>query len=585
MQLVVQGPEPTQQFNSRIPMSGELSIGRLPENELPVPWDRRISRRHARLFLEGGRVTISCIDGARNPIVFRGNVCKSARIGIGDEFQIGATVFRILQDSPEEDSVLKRLLEEDDEEHDNTAYGLSASDRRLTLISQYTQTLWLSSSDEELASGLTNVLAEIIPHAATVAVVRCDEPDRIRDRRPRVLHWEKRERRERLRLSRPMIAAALKKHRTLVAVRRDAAGTGDLGHWVICTPVTSPESGNWCLQITGDYGADAPLPCHLTPDDLSGDVQVAELLAQLAGAIRHAHKAEDRFAGMRQFFSPAVIESLKNTDDDSVLAPTESDTAILFCDLHGYSRIAEQSRHDLPQLLERVNRALGVMTRNIIRQDGVIADFQGDSALGFWGWPMKLENGPLPACRAALKILMAFTRANEQPGSSDLTGFHVGIGLACGEAIAGRIGTKHQAKVGVFGPVVNQGSRLQSMTRQIGVSILVDGETDRAVRSGFRPKDGRVRRIGLIRPAGIDTPIEVSELLPPEAQSQISDAHIQDFDAAVDAFIAGDWDTTRELLSHMPARDRARDFLLMQIARHSYEPPVDWDGVITLATK
>jgi adenylate cyclase len=38
-------------------------------------------------------------------------------------------------------------------------------------------------------------------------------------------------------------------------------------------------------------------------------------------------------------------------------------------------------------LLDRVSEALGVMTAGIIRYDGVIADFQGDAALGFWGWP------------------------------------------------------------------------------------------------------------------------------------------------------------------------------------------------------
>ena len=39
-----------------------------------------------------------------------------------------------------------------------------------------------------------------------------------------------------------------------------------------------------------------------------------------------------------------------------------------------------------------------MMTQNIIRHDGVIVDFQGDSALGFWGWPLGLDEGALPAC-------------------------------------------------------------------------------------------------------------------------------------------------------------------------------------------
>ena len=53
---------------------------------------------------------------------------------------------------------------------------------------------------------------------------------------------------------------------------------------------------------------------------------------------------------------------------------------------------------------EGVKEALSVMANGILDADGTIADFQGDAALGFWGWPVALEEGPVPACRAALEI-------------------------------------------------------------------------------------------------------------------------------------------------------------------------------------
>ena len=225
------------------------------------------------------------------------------------------------------------------------------------------------------------------------------------------------------------------------------------------------------------------------------------------------------------------------------------------------------------------------MTTNIVKYDGAIADFQGDSALGFWGWPLPLTEGPLPACRAALAMLKTFDLANCETRSSDLKGFRIGIGIACGKAIAGRIGTRQQSKVGVFGPVVNLGSRLESMTKQIGCPILVDGPTADAVRASLSPKVGRCRRIGLIKPVGVNAPIDVNQLLPPESQSELSDRNIVDFEAAVTAFIAGDWDEARELLGQMPVKDRAKDFLLLQIAAQNYEPPGDWTGIINLTSK
>ena len=84
---------------------------------------------------------------------------------------------------------------------------------------------------------------------------------------------------------------------------------------------------------------------------------------------------------------------------------------------------------------------------------------------------------------------------------------------------------------------------------------------------------------------GVRGPIDVSELLPPEEDSHIKNAHLEIFDGAVAAFESVNWDDAVELLSAMPARDRAKDFLLMQIASHNYDPPQDWDGVIRLTGK
>ena len=139
--------------------------------------------------------------------------------------------------------------------------------------------------------------------------------------------------------------------------------------------------------------------------------------------------------------------------------------------------------------------------------------------------------------------------------------------------------------MGVFGPVVNLGSRLEGMTKQIGCPILMDGPTAAAVRKSLSASVGRCRRIGLIRPVGVNAPIDVHQLLLPAKRSELSDANIRDFEAAVDAFVGGDWDEARELLGQMPVKDRAKDFLLLQIASQNYEPPGDWDGVITLTAK
>ena len=89
---------------------------------------------------------------------------------------------------------------------------------------------------------------------------------------------------------------------------------------------------------------------------------------------------------------------------------------MLFCDLRGFSRQSERHAGDLLGLLQRVSQALGVMTHHIREQGGVVGDFQGDAAMGFWGWPLAQHDAVLRTCRAALAIRAEFEAA-KQPDS------------------------------------------------------------------------------------------------------------------------------------------------------------------------
>ena len=97
--------------------------------------------------------------------------------------------------------------------------------------------------------------------------------------------------------------------------------------------------------------------------------------------------------GLRQFFAPLIL-SVGDDLDTALLEPRECDVTVLFCDLRGFSQKAEAAAGDLKGLLDRVSRALGVMTSQILKHSGVTGDFQGDAAMGFWGWPLPLPNRP-----------------------------------------------------------------------------------------------------------------------------------------------------------------------------------------------
>ncbi len=137
---------------------------------------------------------------------------------------------------------------------------------------------------------------------------------------------------------------------------------------------------------------------------------------------------------------------------------------MIFCDLRGFTRHAEQSAHKLFALLERVSAALSVMTRHILSHGGVIGDFHGDAVMGFLGWPFPQRDAPHRASQAALEIQAEFARA-KLASDEQLAQFQIGIGIATGRGVAGKIGSHDQVKVTAFGPVVNLASRLESLTK------------------------------------------------------------------------------------------------------------------------
>jgi adenylate cyclase len=276
---------------------------------------------------------------------------------------------------------------------------------------------------------------------------------------------------------------------------------------------------------------------------------------------------------------------LEAQDPEIALAPRETEVSVLFCDLRGFSLRSEKSAADLLGLLRRVSTALGVMTRQILDHGGVVGDFHGDAAMGFWGWPITQADSAAKAANAALEIRREFTAAAKSEDTT-LADFQVGIGIATGRAVAGKIGSADQVKATVFGPVVNLASRLESMTKTFRAPILLDETTARAVREKIPASVARVRRVARVRPFGMDAAVEVSELLPPlEDYPQLSEQGLSDYEAALAAFEAGDWIDAFERLHRVPARDKVKDFLTVYIAQHNRTPPRGWDGVIALSNK
>lgn len=577
----------------------EFRIGRGPGNSIPVTWDREVSREHAILRLIDEQVHVKCLPNATNPIVLGGAPVQEAVVGSGEDFLIGRTSFCVESSGSESKDESAEFDEIRLSEGELTGAEFDDPGRQMDLLCTLPGLIATAGSDLDLAQLLADLLLEAIPQAVAVSAaqygaevvsaLRNGEPWEDCDlTRPQTMRVCTREDYEgRFLPSRRLVASAIERNQSTIHIwgQRDEESGGftmsDSLDWAFCVPVPGAAQEQWCFYVAGQGNRSGGL--LLEKEDLMGDVRFAKLLAQFIGSVRHVRQLQDQRTQLSSFFSPKVIENLTGGGSADVLAPAEKDISVLFCDVRGFSRKSEQHADDLHYLLGCVKEALGTMTQGILAQDGTIADFQGDAALGFWGWPGALSDGAASACRAALAIQAGFRRGAEE--NELLDGFSVGIGIAHGEAIAGQIGTSQQAKIGVFGPVVNQGSRLEGMTKQFGVSVCLDEASAEFARQHLPPGQARVRRLARVRPKGMDTALEVSELLLPFGpECDTADAQIADYERALELVIAGEWTEAVDILNQL-TDDGPSQFLLDQMARCENTPPSDWDGVFSLNQK
>jgi len=592
LDLNIEGPESRQRQRISLEPGRTFVLGRDSTADISVSWDPSISRRHVAVTTSGARLSVRKLGDATTPLFVAGGQVESADLSPGEHFVLGNTCFVVAARPLSEPSLNPpRTVEQvtfTREALQQVQYG--DPDRRIDVLSHLPEVIWGARSDIELNVRLVNLLLAGITAADAAGLVAVDSGDSVT-----ILHWDRRrEAAGAFQPSRRLVIESILRRRQSVlhvweSVPEDSEFTATQEFdWAFCTPIDGSPGELRGLYLGGKFDAvSAPAVGRTSPDGsrLRADVKFAELVAEIVGSVRKLNHLERQQAGLRQFLPPAVLSAIGHASDPALLAPRESNVTVMFCDLRGFSRHAETARDDLAGLLDRVSQALSVMTRHISANGGVIGDFQGDAAMSFWGWPVATDDDPLKACRTALAIRSEFATAARTPGHV-LADFTMGIGLACGRAVAGRIGTGEHFVFTAFGPVVNLASRLEGMTRQLHVPIIIDEPMAQIVRARLPVEEGRLRLLAKVLPYGMETPVVISELLPSaRALPDLTDAHLAAYDAAAAQFIAGHWDEAYTALRALPSGDRAQDFLTGHIVAHNRTAPADWNGIVKLPGK
>lgn len=531
-------------------------LGRSRSADWAVLGEPRLSRSHAEARWEGGALRVRRLPGASNPIYSEGEPKEDFLLRPGCHFIIGKTRFKLVADTARPPKERPGILTEETLEA-RDLYSLGPSSDRLRLLDLLELPEILRGKEKK---GVYAHIAEIL-RLATEAVWAG-----VIDQDGQVLGEDSAgDTRERPRFSRKILEKAL-------------ADSPRPTHysWTQAADfkATVVEGVDWAICAAARIAGEAPVFFYAAGSGRSekaGTLEKARfvgLVADMVSRTMSNDRLQDWQGRLRHFFAGPVVEKILASDMNA-LAPRLATSTVLFFDIRGFSKRTEDKNEAVLAYVEELRRAMTAMTGTILNEHGAVLQYMGDGILACWNVPFDEPRHVDRACKAALAMERELGRVTED--------WRCGIGMHTGEVVAGAFGSEQVFAYGVMGAVVNQASRIESLSKALGVPILVTRE----VAAEVSAEVGRCLRLGRFIPAGMDVALDLYALFAPGGSDPQDAVYAQ----GLAAFEKGEWEKAMGLLGGLPADYGPAQFLIAQAIENRAHAPVDWNGTIKMYQK
>ncbi|MEM7027015.1 MAG: adenylate/guanylate cyclase domain-containing protein [Pseudomonadota bacterium] len=282
------------------------------------------------------------------------------------------------------------------------------------------------------------------------------------------------------------------------------------------------------------------------------------------------------------YIPPELIDEMNVNPDSYTLEPENRDMTVLFSDVRGFTTISEGLSPT--ELSELINAYLTEMTKIIHEKRGTIDKYIGDAVMAFWGAP--LDNAEHAKCAvetamAMLERLNAIRSDFVERGWPDL---HIGVGINSGNMSVGNMGSEFRMSYTVMGDAVNLGSRLEGLTKNYGVEVIVSEGTVNAVPEYI------YRELDYVRVKGKEKPIAIFE--PVALKTEISKQEldeVQVMSEALKAYRQQQWLQAEQTFKRLQTEYSNKKLYAIYLDRISTfiqeTPGSGWDGVYTHTSK
>ena len=314
----------------------------------------------------------------------------------------------------------------------------------------------------------------------------------------------------------------------------------------------------------------------------------AALLLSFAAALSSrlvVEQAEQRTIreALGRYLSPVVSQWVLADPERLRLGGETREMTVLFSDLRQFTTLA----HALPPsaLVSLLNTYRAAMADVVFRHDGVLAQYAGDAIEAFWNAPMDQADHARRACLTAHDMVAALDTLRPVFAARGWADLDLGVGINSGRMVVGNMGSKDRLIYTAVGDPVNVAARLEELSKEYGVHIVVGEATVAAEPSAFT-----YRFLDLVAVRGRGEPLRCYEVLGRAGTLDApAERRLARYHEATEHYRARRWSEALQVLDDL-ARERPGDRpveLYRRRARALLEapPPDDWDGVFVAAPK
>jgi adenylate cyclase len=474
--------------------SPEVNIGRGPDNQV-ILTDYGISRQHCRILWDGGENCRVVDLGSRNGTKVNGERIGECDLKPGDEITLGRFPLRVdveeggqeagfvIEEKPLVESpgtIIKPMTSMLDEHfravtaaHESAAAvsetGKKTEEKKgniLLTLTQVARTLISADSLDEILHKVMDLTFEHLPAERGFLMLYDEEEKRLK---PKLIKQRNGEGKAAISISKTISEKVFNEQVSILTSDasidpRFSAAESIIFHGIrsaMCVPLWNEG------EVVGVVGVDSLMANNCFD---SADLDLLTALANYSAVAIQRARLHERIrqestirAKLERYHSPGVVSRIMSSvavDSDWNIEAQEREVSVLFCDIVGFTPIAEKlGPKDVANLL---NHYFGEMTTIVFEHEGTLDKFIGDAMMVVFGAPIEQKDHARRAVSTALAMSAKVKELNAAEDVGVNAVVRVRIGVNSGTVIAGDIGSPQRMEYTVIGDTVNIASRLEA---------------------------------------------------------------------------------------------------------------------------